>query len=711
MGREINNLVLVVDDDTSFRALMADILNSIGLEVAEARSAREASAILAGGNPVLAIVDYRLPEIDGMTWVSSVREAGRYFPIVFLSGSWFDEKTFNVLRNILKVSLILRKPIAAELFLQQIESLLPPHIVLKSRMSLSVSEIASPQTIEQVDEAIASAQPDDDLDQLRNIRSKLEREEKIAAARVNYAKELSELWNQLARAVSLTQQDDNDADSKNEAINLAHKIRGTAGSIGFTRAGEAAGRIEDLLMGLDPGDTLKDVIWKGIFRALADGDMAVRRSLEKVKEPGAKANAKPASRILLLSNDQQGKVNAEAAKTSRRIEIEFLQDPEAVLQTCKKNSLDAAIIDVRAIGKEKLFAVTKEIRQAPGHEALPLAFICGPGNSLDEAELAYVGCSVLITDSPTKEDIEVIIDQLLSCRRLQKPRILSVDDDEVLTQYISTILEAEDMHVMALNQPILIMEAVEEFKPDLILLDVIMPGLSGYDVCRMLRASEGWKKLPILFLTSRSDQQGRAAAYQAGGNDFLSKPVLADELITRVKAQLNIATSFKLKPAKDAATGALQSDDFINGMKNMLVYATENDLALTFALLRLDDFVPLTLAHGWNSVQGALAVLGKLIQSRFKAEDLRGRLGEDAFILAFLGEEMETMTAAIEKLLNEFCDIKQTSETSGTFNSSFSAGLAVFPNDGSSIEDLLSIANERLLSARLEQRDAAAKLG
>jgi DNA-binding response OmpR family regulator len=713
MAGGLSKTVLIVDDDTSFRALLADILGSRGLESVQARTGREASSIMSSGNPMLAIVDYRLPEIDGMTWVNSIREAGRNFPIIFLSGVWFDEKTFNRLRNILRVALILRKPIVPELFLQQIESLLPAQAMVKqTSMALSEGEIVSLQAIEEVDKQIESTENDAAaLDQLRHVRSRLEREEKIATARANYANELAESWQKLSRAVSLVQTDSENVDARSEAVHLAHKIRGTAGSIGYKTAGEAAGKIEDLMRGLDPTDTLREVIWTEIFRSLAEGETAIRNSLDRTKEPAAQSDGPAPSNILLVGSEDKYRRIIYGLNTDWPVKIELTENQASALQKSKKMSFDAGIIDLGAVGKENLFELTKEIREIPGHEALPLSFICPEEDLLNPVDLAYAGCSLEIKGAVDKEVLETAINKLLTCRHLQKIRILTVDDDEVLTKFISTILSAEGMVVKPLNKPILIMEAMDQFKPDLVLLDVMMPGLSGYDVCRMLRTSEQWKTLPVLFLTSKSDQEGRAAAYQAGGNDFLSKPVLAEELITRVKAQLHIATTMKRTPDKDPTTGALKSDDFIGAAKVMLEHAQESQLNMTYCHLGLDDFVRLTFDHKWTSVQGALITLGKLLHTRFKAEDLRGRMGEDTFTLAIAGEKIETVADALQGLFIEFVDIEMPSETMGTFKATFSAGLAEYPADGETVEDLLNSANQRLLAARLERHGIIASAG
>src|SRR5271163_99223 len=132
--------VLVIDDDSFFRELIAGLLAPRGYEILEARSGQVANQILSSVRPVMVIVDYRLPDIDGMTWIQQFRDAGFNLPVVFISGTFCDARTFSWLRNILKVSLVLQKPISEDLFLQQLEGLLP---LIELPPDLSSAAVAS----------------------------------------------------------------------------------------------------------------------------------------------------------------------------------------------------------------------------------------------------------------------------------------------------------------------------------------------------------------------------------------------------------------------------------------------------------------------------------------------------------------------------------------------------------------------------------------
>lgn len=120
--------VLVVDDDPTFRQLLGKSLSQAGYYVLEARSASEAEHSLSF-EPDLIVVDFRMPVMDGFDWITHLRERGNQVPIAFCSGSKFDEQRLSILRSLLKVGLIIQKPIDAAETVEQIKRLMPPKLV------------------------------------------------------------------------------------------------------------------------------------------------------------------------------------------------------------------------------------------------------------------------------------------------------------------------------------------------------------------------------------------------------------------------------------------------------------------------------------------------------------------------------------------------------------------------------------------------------
>ncbi len=685
--------ILIVDDDRSFRDQLVAILESHGLSSVQAGSGEEASRLLEELDPVLAIVDYRLPQQDGLSWITRVREAGKTFPIIFISNNWCDPKTFSWLRSILKVSLVLQKPIVPDLFLQQIEGILPAQTYEQKPLG-GADHVKQMYRETQVD--LASLSPN--FEKVEASRRKAEQQEKLAIAKANYATGLAQSWDELTQAATGAKKDSKNLMPINDARAIAHRLAGTAGSLGFPQVGEMAAKIEHMLSMVDPHDSLQDVFWGEIVHNLKEGAAIVQEAVKACSEPG-KVGAQTTRKIVLYGKTDRYGENIKNLNTTIPAEIELADQLIVPSKNPKKAAYDAAIFDLSLADQKRVFQLAKETRSLPGYTALPIGFIAPDEDNLKEDDLVYAGCSQILFGVPTKSEIEQACNKLLSLAQLDKPRVLAVDDDEALTSLIADILHAEGMVVSTLNNPIETLNMVNEFKPDLILLDVIMPGLSGYDVCRMLRNSEQAKSSAIIFLTSKTDKDGRAAAFQAGGNDYLNKPVAVEELIARAKTQIAQARKNLGLQDKDQLTGVRSSIDFVKAARELIEVASSEDSTMTICLIKVDDFSNMGTVHGWQAAQETLSALGELIQRRFRVEDLRGRFGEDGFGMAFPNGQEDIIAAGMAQLLDEYSQIKFASGSAGNFKASFSAGIAAYPSEGKDFQSLLNTANRRLLSS------------
>lgn len=685
--------ILILDDDPSFRESLVAILNSHGLSSVQAGTSEEANRILEELEPVLAIVDYRLPGQDGLSWITRVRETGKNFPIIFISNNWCDKKTFSWLRSILRVSLVLQKPIVPDLFLQQIEGLLPSQIYEQTPLG-GTEHVKHMYRETELD--LASLAPN--LEKHEASHRRTEQREKLAIAKANYATGLSLSWDELSQVATSAKADSKNLLPINEARAKAHRLAGTAGSLGFPQVGEMAAKIEHMLSMIDPNDSLQEVLWSEILHNLKEGAAIVKEAVKACDEP-AKPVAQITRRIILFGKADLYAEKVRNLTTTIPSEIEISEQLIVAARNPRKATYDAAIFDLSLAAPERIFQLAKDMRSQPGYATLPLAFITPDEENLKEDDLVYAGCSDLLFGVPSKAEMEETCNKLLFLAQLDKPRVLVVDDDDALTSFIADILHPEGMVVSALNDPIDILRVVNESRPDLILLDVVMPGLSGYDVCRMLRNNEKTKSSAIVFLTSKNDKDGRAAAFQAGGNDFLSKPVLVEELITRAKAQVAQARKGLGYAERDRLTGVRSSIDFVKATRELIEAANKDGSTMTIVVLKVDDFNNIAAVHGWQAAQDTVVALADLIQRRFRVEELRGRFGEDGFGMAFPNGQQDIIAAAMAQLLAEFSEVKFSSGSTGSFKASFSAGIAEYPSEGSDFQALLNTANRRLLSS------------
>ena len=116
-----------------------------------------------------------------------------------------------------------------------------------------------------------------------------------------------------------------------------------------------------------------------------------------------------------------------------------------------------------------------------------------------------------------------------------RQRILVVDDDPSLAEMLTIVLRGEGFDTAVIGDGTQALTAVRELRPDLVLLDLMLPGMNGIDVCRVLRADSG---VPIVMLTAKTDTIDVVVGLEAGADDYVSKPFKAKELVARIKTRL-----------------------------------------------------------------------------------------------------------------------------------------------------------------------------
>jgi diguanylate cyclase (GGDEF)-like protein len=228
----------------------------------------------------------------------------------------------------------------------------------------------------------------------------------------------------------------------------------------------------------------------------------------------------------------------------------------------------------------------------------------------------------------------------------------------------------------------------------------MLPGVNGWDAIRIVRSIPEWRDLPIVFLTGRTDLESRVAAFDAGADDYLAKPLVPEELLARVRVRLDRRRLLREMTERDSLTHCLSRRTLLHAFASRLSEARRHDQVLSAALIDVDRFKRVNDTYGHLVGDHVLMALGRLLNERFRLEDLRGRWGGDEFVIVFPNSGAATAAGVLSRVIDEFARLPFRGERGERFFVTFSAGIGRFPSDGASVDALVRAADRRLYAAK-----------
>jgi diguanylate cyclase (GGDEF)-like protein len=230
-----------------------------------------------------------------------------------------------------------------------------------------------------------------------------------------------------------------------------------------------------------------------------------------------------------------------------------------------------------------------------------------------------------------------------------KARILIAEDEPALRDVLRMQLELEDYEVLEAHDGRQALERASEEAPDLVLLDVMMPFMDGYAVCRHMRASFSTRHIPVVMLTARTDMSAKVHGLEGGANDYVTKPWNRNELMLRIR---NVLEWSKQQRSASPLTG-LPGNHSINDEIRRRLAGSER-----FALLQLDidhfkafnDYYG--YARGDQAIQMLARILTESVQRYGSTDSFVGHIGGDDFVVLTAPESAETLGEQILEWFN-----------------------------------------------------------
>jgi diguanylate cyclase (GGDEF)-like protein len=405
-----------------------------------------------------------------------------------------------------------------------------------------------------------------------------------------------------------------------------------------------------------------------------------------------------APHVLVVDGDARLREQLVQLGRDRLLVVVALATTQEALAFARGRHVDAAIID-GALGAEAV-AFAHDLRAISGHERVPLAFLSERGDVERRVAAAHAGASLYLPKPVDAYGFGAAVEQMLALGREESMRVLVVDDDADFAACVVDVLEPHGITVRTALDATRLIETLDEVRPDLVLLDAMLPQVSGWDAIRIMRTMPEWRDVPILFLTGRTDLESRIAAFDAGADDYLAKPLVPEELLSRVRVRLDRRRLLRETTERDPLTRCMSRGALLDALASRLSEARRHARTLSVALIDVDRFKRVNDAYGHLVGDHVLMALGRLLTARFRLEDLRGRWGGEEFVIAFPNEPAGTAASVLSRVLDEFKAMPFHGERGEPFSVSFSAGISSFPADGATVDALIRAADVRLYRAK-----------
>ena len=288
------------------------------------------------------------------------------------------------------------------------------------------------------------------------------------------------------------------------------------------------------------------------------------------------------------------------------------------------------------------------------------------------------------------------------------PLILAVDDNPVIIKLLEELLTRADYRVQAAVSGEAALVTLKSVKIDLILLDVDMPGKSGFAVCREIKANPQTKDIPVIFVTSRGEREDILNGFAAGGQDYIVKPFTRAELLARVQTHLTLRRVQEDLQASVVRYRNLSIIDDLTGFYNtrFLYQSLQEQLerhpaaSLSVIFIDIDGFKKVVDTYGHLNGSSTIAELAEVIMPLLPEGCYGVSYGGDEFVLVLAdhdraqgGRLAEVIRRAIEQTnFLSFCDL--------SVHITVSSGIASYPDDAENLEELLANADHALFEAK-----------
>ena len=468
---------------------------------------------------------------------------------------------------------------------------------------------------------------------------------------------------------------------------MSHRLAGSGATFGFAALGRWARDLEllcDTILkdGAPPSPEQRDDI---------DGLLIILRRAAEVPPnppfatPGplrgpavVTADGERMRTVVLVEDDEQAARQLERDLTSFGFQMRILDHPAALREAVAEAPPAAVILDVVFAGDDRVGTDVVTLLRGDGALDCPVVFLSERDDLRARLASVRAGCDGYLVKPANIADIVDLLDRLTLGTDDEAFRVLVVDDDAEVVRHTELILKEAGMITAIVDDPMKILEPLEEFRPELILMDLHMPGCSGQELAAVIRQQSYYATIPIVFLSAEANVQRQLQALQYGGDDFLSKSLSPSELILAVATRARRFRLLRSMMTRDGLTGLLNDTHTKHQLETEIDRARRANAPLAFVMVDIDRFKSVNDTYGHAAGDAVLKGLSRLMKERLRATDIVGRMGGEEFAAVLADTDAAGAARIFDELRRAFASIRHNAE-GREFSVTMSCGVAQFP--------------------------------
>ncbi len=460
------------------------------------------------------------------------------------------------------------------------------------------------------------------------------------------------------------------------------------------------------------------------------------RLVSNESEPRPGSSSRP--RIMIVDDDPLNIKLLEAKLPAEKFEtLSALNGPIAI-QKILRDLPDLVLLDIMMPGMDG-FSVSRWIKGNPATQEIPIIMITALEGLENKIKGLEAGADEFLNKPVNSIELLTRINSLLRLKKYRErlslrhqtkqslfgpdtswekreeipplQKILLVDDNEKDLQILRSSMGGEPYRMEQVITGEAALERMQKESFDLILLDVLLPGIDGFEVCRQLKGMKHTREMQVILITCLSELENKIKGIELGADDYLMKPINARELKARVKVLLDKKRCLDTLKNDYEKTLNLSIYDGLTGLYNQTYYkkfieqelkrAQRQKYPVSLIILDIDNFKKINDSLGHPAGDQILSDLGSLIKNNIREIDFPARYGGDEFVLVLPYSAKEETIFIARRLMSSIeswparqVDLKNQEKLT------LSMGIAFFPQQGSTPDDLIRHADLALYEAK-----------